>query len=172
MKQTAQLSCSRLVFTGSFIYVNHSLMVRPGDRAILYSKDIPATAEGDCLSFWYHHKGSSTLRVWERVGSDLVGPYWESQPGGLLNVWMHDRVTLKATAAFQVCVCVCVCVYHHKGSSTLRVWERVGSDLVGPYWESQPGGLLNVWMHNRVTLKATAAFPGRCVCVCVPPQGV
>ncbi|XP_041467523.1 MAM and LDL-receptor class A domain-containing protein 1-like [Lytechinus variegatus] len=87
---------------GYFIYANHSEMVSEEDRAILYSKEIPATSEGDCMTFWYHHKGLSTLRVWERVGNTLIGPYWETQPGGLFNDWMMDRVTLKATSSFKV----------------------------------------------------------------------
>eukprot|EP00057_Strongylocentrotus_purpuratus_P018295 XP_011672769.1 PREDICTED: MAM and LDL-receptor class A domain-containing protein 1-like [Strongylocentrotus purpuratus] len=90
--------------SGYILYANQGTQTS-GDYATLLSPAYSATSTGDCFSFWYHVHGDNdvgSLRVYEYIDGNLVGPYWRSTGVNEGDNWWKASVTLKSKSSFQI----------------------------------------------------------------------
>ncbi|XP_041467171.1 MAM and LDL-receptor class A domain-containing protein 1-like [Lytechinus variegatus] len=160
--------------TGHFIYADQSLGAA-GQRALLYSGALDATPVGDCMTFWYHLASTDrtvgSIRVWELINGELVGPYWESGTGVQPSFWMQAKVNVKASTTFEV-------VLEAQLSDSTNQWLAVDDVIIDSepcqhqglcdfeendycYWSNTKNGDKYDWELNRGTTGSQETGPSK-----------
>ena len=89
---------------GGYVYIDSSYPRRPGDRARLLSRQLPATHSSGpmCLRFWTHMNGPGVgaLRVLRLVGAEQKVLWTLSGSSG--NEWYQGQVPVTASEQYRV----------------------------------------------------------------------
>ncbi|XP_043230103.1 MAM and LDL-receptor class A domain-containing protein 1-like [Amphibalanus amphitrite] len=91
---------------GGYVYIDASHPRRPGDKARLLSRQLPATQSSEpmCFRFWTHMHGSGigALRVLRMVGDDEKVLWTLSGPSG--NRWYQGQVPVTASEQYKIAI--------------------------------------------------------------------